>query len=274
MSDREELLDILPDDAAWLLAYLRYYGYGDLLGAGLRMLRTMLGHDEGWTFAQTVRHLRSAKRCGCKDVPSGTEALRGQWNKKNLTWRLVDPLPTLEVGHQVESLKWALSQWSGACGLTFTQVATGQADIAVSMGRGRADNFDGPGGTLAWFYLPSGNDLPLHGKFDQDERWTIEPKQGAIRHPLVSLHELGHALGLQHDNTPNQVMNPFYNERLTTLQGNDVSRIRALYGAPVAPLPPVPAPASKTIVKFSGGELAVTGPVTVEGYRLTPLAQQ
>jgi hypothetical protein len=51
----------------------------------------------------------------------------------------------------------AFQQWEEHCELDITRVTTAAgANMILSTGSGRGDNFDGPSGTLAWAYLPPG----------------------------------------------------------------------------------------------------------------------
>jgi hypothetical protein len=98
--------------------------------------------------------------------------------------------------------------------------------------------------------------------FDDEERWAFEDgakiKQGDIDLLSVTIHELGHSLGLPHTNAPGAIMNAFYRTPDFDSKGQmlpfklsqyDISDIQSIYGPrqggnqPVTPQPnPQPTP--------------------------------
>jgi len=103
--------------------------------------------------------------------------------------------------------------------------------------------FDGPGGTLAHAYQPGTDAEFLNGSIagdihiDNSEDWI-----GTFDLATVLLHEIGHALGLEHSNAPGSVLNPFYNGVNLTLSDDDIAGIQFLYGAAVIEPSVVPLP--------------------------------
>ena len=177
-------------------------------------------------------------------------AARGvmRWNRqRSLEWCIADRVPALELDQQVDQTAWAFAQWSEASNgyFTFSQTTSAaKADIIITSRR-----IDRAGGVLAEMQLPPGDDRQLTGWFDLAERWNT-----AIQYPLVCLHELGHAMGLDHISGALAVLNPTYNPNLTKLQAADVSTLLRIYpeavnfrptpapDEPAEPGPPAPAP--------------------------------
>jgi hypothetical protein len=104
---------------------------------------------------------------------------------------------------------------------------------------------DGAGSVLAHAFYPdptTGSTVGgLQGDthFDTGETWRLTPGAGGFDIIEVAVHELGHALGLDHEPMPptgnNAIMNPFYGGRYSGpgtafLLQDDINGIRALYG--------------------------------------------
>jgi hypothetical protein len=133
-------------------------------------------------------------------------------------------------------LRQAFDLWSAVANVEFIQITDGggnigvgnQASIRVSGGF-----IDGSSQVLARaFFPPTGGDsnaVAAHGDmvFDSGETtfWT------ANSFLLVAAHEIGHALGLDHENVNLALMNPSYNPSLTGLQADDIAGIQAIYGS-------------------------------------------
>lgn len=138
---------------------------------------------------------------------------------------------------QEATTRAALDAWAAVSGLTFVEVAAGQGDLAFG-------NFDLTGGTLALGFYPTRSD---HGIFPSDHGYAgdvlVDTGTMHTMSPWIVLHEIGHALGLQHphdndirlqtayDNATYTVMS--YNASNATRLGIfDVQAIQDLYGNP------------------------------------------
>ncbi len=152
----------------------------------------------------------------------------------------------LDRSAALAEIRRALGAWAAVAQLDFTEASVKrlrrQIEIWAAAGEhGDGFAFDGRGGVLAHTFYPPPNAETIAGDthLDLDEPWRI----GAdINLFTVALHELGHALGLGHNDDPSSVMYPYY-RRAQGLQEADIAEIRKLYAAretagPGNPQPP------------------------------------
>jgi hypothetical protein len=139
----------------------------------------------------------------------------------------------------ITDIQTAFSVWQAVSNIKFVQVAdSGSAfNAAGAMGDIRigAHAFDGVSGTLAHAYFPppNGNSAAGDIHFDSAENWKCN--NTGIDIGVVVLHEIGHSLGLNHENTNTiAVMDPYYNANLAGLQSDDVNGAVSIYGGPAA----------------------------------------
>ena len=148
----------------------------------------------------------------------------------NLTYYFVNSTPDLSVTEQQTTCVDMMNQWSQYADITWGAGSSAGANNAIDI---TWESIDGVHGVLAYAYYPSPpNSEPIAGDmfFDEDELWEINLTTG-IRLDLVALHELGHALGLDHSDDPNAIMYPFYNQNATAVpKEDDINGIRSLYG--------------------------------------------
>lgn len=169
-----------------------------------------------------------------------TEDIGARWGKRKLLWCVTASLPGLNDDQWQAALREAWGYWQAVCGLTFEPTDTARmADVLHGVGA-----IDGGGKTLAWSELPNGADTRLQQKYDSGERWAYGAVAGnQIDIVAVATHELGHALGLGHDNAGGKaLMDPYYSPQIRKPQPRDVARIQSLYGKPLTPPVPTPAP--------------------------------
>ncbi len=197
----------------------------------------------------------SQPRCGFSDAAREMIA-EAKWRKKALTYFIAAYVNGLSQADQEAIIRQAWDQWQAVADIKLTKATSQQtADIVIMTGRGAGQGFDGPSGTLAYAYLPTGDDRQLIMRFDLDETWVIGNPQGGILLLNVACHEFGHLLGLEHSTKSQALMAPFYAVGISKPQTvDDIPRIQALYGAATAPPPtspppttPAPTPAGTTI---------------------------
>lgn len=126
-----------------------------------------------------------------------------------------------------------LQTWADVIQVTFTQITTPNERDSIDI---EFDDIDGAGGTLAQAYFPDDvNPAILAGDIlvDVSEAWEIGNALGSAAFDLayVLTHEVGHALGLEHSDSPDSVMYPSVSptQEFTGLSEEDIDAALALY---------------------------------------------
>lgn len=153
-----------------------------------------------------------------------------------VTWSLgkpsyLDNTFSAEIqGEYARAVQSAFAIWEAFVDIDFReQFDSNFSDIRV--GWQVIDGISGAAG-LAQAWFPGGLLDRVVVTFDSADPW-VPFSDGSASHSLLStaLHEIGHAIGLEHFPNPNSSMYPAYNgrERLTT---DVVAVAQAIYGAP------------------------------------------
>lgn len=273
------------DNIDKVLRYLVRFGYldkddglgiEDILDAIVNLHSTVGAvNPNGIIGAQTL-NIMTLPRCGCRDVQKQTEGI-GQISK----WGINDFSYYLDGYNDMTKEQWsatvraAFDEGEKVCNVKFTEIFNpNNANFIFSLGQGRQDQFDGQSGVLAWNELPPSSNFKgqLLGKADKDESWIGVGMTGrGILFKNVFAHEvLGHGLGLDHTNVPNQLLNPFYNVAIDKPQkGYDIEQLVMRYGKPVS-VPSVPsnpqAPQNpdELVIRIKGNAT-----VRIDGYKVS-----
>lgn len=281
-------------DVDKVVKYLQFYGYiknqaADGLTAteiidAIKRFQNMFGMTQDGNISLNLLKAISLPRCGFPDVYELSDAQKerlNKWNKNGIKYYVDKYVSTLPPDTQLGIIQKAFDSWTKVANISATRTTNSAiADIIISTGNGARDQFDGPSGTLAWCYLPDGQDSQLMMKYDASENWVDSPMKNGIDMGTVSAHEFGHGLGLTHSAAQGALMAPFYNASVNVpQQRDDIPRIQSLYGPAVsAPTPtPVPTPTPSPTPTPNGNDVIITLPPgtlikNITGYRLTKLA--
>jgi predicted Zn-dependent protease len=171
-----------------------------------------------------------------------------KWNSASvITWSIADRPGTADspfsgyMGSQYEALVHEAFQiWAAASGLTFEEVAdSNQSDIRLGWGDFNTSSTGVVGYTTCEAesgQLQPGAIIRLE---DPSQDSLVAGKGNTLIYSgtianlyQVTLHEIGHALGLADNNDPNSIMYFEATGANNTLASNDVAGIRRLYGSP------------------------------------------
>lgn len=210
---------------------LRSLGYTGDMEDMVREFQRFNGlRPDGVLGPRTERLLNNPHRCGMPDQ-IGTDNCR--WNRKDVTWQASLQLQQMTTVAAAEIFNRACLQWNAVCGIRLQPASGINADIHAEAGRGRRDDFDGPGGVLAWSEMPCGRERQLQQRYDRDERWSNSMLLAVV------CHEVGHAIGIPHIQAGN-LMAPYYDPDITGPRDGDVAEAVRRYGQPAGPVDPVP----------------------------------
>lgn len=209
--------------------------------------------DEDGICDQETIQLLIKPRCGVSDPLPAHRSVSGRlspyvtvgakWQQTNLSYKFLNSTPDLAGDQQRTIIRETFNSWAQVSSLQFSEVSENQAsDLSVAFHHGSHgdgypfDDGGGPdGNTLAhaFFPPPAGGTWAGSLHFDEFETWKDSPGGQGTRLHNVSLHEIGHLLGLSHSQDQNAIMYAYYAEDRNDLRPDDIAGVQSLYGAPL-----------------------------------------
>lgn len=182
--------------------------------------------------------------CGNQETVRDTIARR--WPTDRITWTLDTGKSPIPAQQAIEAFRVAWAAWADKLEIEAVYVDKPAEALVLS----RFEYYDGPGQVLAWSHLANGTMTPKHQVYDTAERWGVSATPtNQIDLVRVACHEIGHVLGLVHEDPPKgALMDPTYSRSVRFPTEQDVTRAVALgYKRRVRPAPAPPAGPSGTL---------------------------
>lgn len=158
----------------------------------------------------------------------------------------VNPLTraaTAVPAEYLDTLRAAFARWNEVGNFRFVETTDGvNADIHVVFDELESVGSGTLGYTQTYFDRTYGVAAEAYISFDVGRRYftndgvTREAGSVSSTAPIlnfytIALHEIGHALGLDHENAITTLMNSYYNVSIVDLTNDEINGVRALYGA-------------------------------------------
>jgi hypothetical protein len=178
--------------------------------AATRALQHNAALPETGVVDQATRAVLAQPRCG---VPDGIQAmdesdkfalLNNGLKPSSMTWNLLNNSTALPIFTVRQDISLMLGEWALTSGYSFTQTTSSTADILLQFGAL-------PAGVNAATTPRSGGDSTV--TFSVARTWSnsAAPPAGTMDLQSIAVHELGHAIGLNHSSFASPVMNPIFN---------------------------------------------------------------
>ncbi|XP_071798007.1 matrilysin-like [Asterias amurensis] len=241
------------ENSDFALTWLRTYGYLhyateltiESVDAAIQRMQNFLNLPETGKVDEETLRVMKLPRCGVPDFEPNEDYVKskrfrtlGAWpgSKKHLTYSISTYSSDMNNGDIDSDIASALKMWEDNSGLSFAQTS-GYGDIRFFF---YADSDHGDGNTfaettIAHAFFP--NSL-RRGLVHYNDAWVFaksgSASGGIIDLQYITLHEIGHTIGLRHSGMAGAIMLPQYNMahvNNAALTPDDIAGARKLYGS-------------------------------------------
>jgi len=249
----QSVQDIDTKHILYVVKYLKHYGYLNKLNPNINefidaitLFQTTFDLTVDGVVGPQTLETTLIPRCGVPDYERASSN-RNKWTKTNLTYYIKNRITNNEISVEDfdDSMEQVMSLLTDVCGLKICRTNDIRtANLVLDTGSSRRDGFGAPGGTLAWAYLPQGDNRQLLMKYDSREPWTLDfNSTSKINLIAVGSHEISHNLGLVHVNDRRALMYPMYQRHIWKPQSvYDIPELQKRYGKPTTQPEPDPEP--------------------------------
>jgi hypothetical protein len=123
----------------------------------------------------------------------------------------------------------SMASWENVADIRFL-LSPDAATVDIRFGWG---DIDGKGGVLGQTTIPSGASLSnVVVVLDSNEDWFLfgDSPENQIDFSATVIHEVGHAIGIDHSESEQALMHASYSQTLLTIQQDDINAATAIYG--------------------------------------------
>ena len=218
-------------------------GDGDELSNGIKRVQQLYRMPVTGKINDEIIRIVRTPRCGMIDENlfddssvTSFSAEKG-WLKLNLTWSLRNMHPRLPYDRQFTILRLAFKTWSMYSPFVFTEIPANdnrrRADIEIEFERNSRGIFPLLE-NMAYSSYPNPSDAPngVYIRFNSAYTFTLDHDRTGMGFYKVTLHQIGHTLGLRHSSDPTSIM--FFDPLFEIvypyrIPNNEINKLRFMY---------------------------------------------